>query len=559
MNDSKPGAYSTKDILLFVGCFIALITTSFGFVVRAMLINEWGTEFGLTEVEKGEIFGVGLWPFAISIILFSLVIDKIGYGRAMVFAFLCHAVSAVLTIFAKDYWSLYWATFIVALGNGTVEAVINPVVATMFSKDKTKWLNILHAGWPAGLVCGGLLAIGLGDADWRWKVGLLLIPTAIYGVILIRCKFPVQERVAAGVSYRDMLKEAGGLGMFIVMALIFAELGRVVSAAWPEVIEWTRYHTLGVAAGFGLAFGVWVKSLGRPLFIILLLIMMPLATTELGTDSWITPLMKGQLENPVLVLVYTSAIMMVLRFFAGPIVHKLSPLGLLAACSAIAAIGLIALSNAAGVMIFVAATVYGVGKTFFWPTMLGIVSERFPKGGALTLNAAGGVGMLSVGVVGAMLLGFWQDTTKSSLLEEREPAIYEAVVVEKPSVLGTYAAIDGDKFNAEIVPLVGKEAEAKERVTEALTASHGHAPSESELAAALAADQPYQEIVTAPAYSTQVAANETLSELAEESQQGALFKVAIFPALMFVCYVLLMLYFRARGGYKAEVLVADGD
>lgn len=558
MTESKPGAYSTKDILLFVGCFIALITTSFGFVVRAMLINEWGTEFGLTEVEKGEIFGVGLWPFAISIILFSLVIDKIGYGRAMVFAFVCHAVSAVLTIFAKDYWSLYWATFIVALGNGTVEAVINPVVATMFSKDKTKWLNILHAGWPAGLVCGGLLAIGLGDADWRWKVGLLLIPTVIYGVILIRCKFPVQERVAAGVSYRDMLKEAGGLGMFIVMALIFAELGRV-AAEGGLVEKWTTTYTLVVAAVFGLAFGAWVKSFGRPLFIILLLIMMPLATTELGTDSWITPLMEGQLENPVLVLVYTSAIMMVLRFFAGPIVHKLSPLGLLAACSAIAAIGLIALSNAAGMMIFVAATVYGVGKTFFWPTMLGVVSERFPKGGALTLNAAGGVGMLSVGVVGTMFLGYWQDTTKSSLLQEREPAIYEAVVIEEPSVLGTYSAIDVEKFNAEIVPLVGKEAEAKERVTEALTTSHGHEPSETELTAALAADQPYQEVVTAPAYSTQVAANETLNEVAEESQQGALFKVAIFPALMLVCYVLLMLYFRARGGYKAEVLVADGD
>jgi len=554
MTESKPGAYGTRDILLFVGCFIALITTSFGFVVRAMLINEWGLEFGLTEVQKGEIFGVGLWPFAISIVLFSLVIDRIGYGRAMVFAFLCHAVSAVLTIFAKDYWSLYWATFIVALGNGTVEAVINPVVATMFSRDKTKWLNILHAGWPAGLVCGGLLALLLGDADWRWKVGLLLIPTAIYGVILIRCKFPVQERVAAGVSYRDMLREAGGLGMFIVMALVFAELGRVVSAAWPEKITWTTTHTLVVAAVLGLGFGAWVKSLGRPLFIVLLLIMMPLATTELGTDSWITPLMEGQLENPVLVLVYTSAIMMVLRFFAGPMLHKLSPLGLLAACSAIAALGLIFLSNTTGMMIFVAATVYGVGKSFFWPTMLGIVSERFPKGGALTLNATGGVGMLSVGVVGAVFLGYWQDTEKSALLEEREPAIYREVVVEKPSVLGTYHAIDVEKFDKSVAPLAKEAAVAMARVTEALTASEGRTPEESELQAALAADPGYQAVVTAPQYRTQAAAGETLKAVTAESQQDALFKVAIFPALMFVCYVLLLLYFRARGGYKAETL-----
>jgi MFS family permease len=142
---------------LFWGCFIALIATAFGFVVRSMVINDWGTEFGLTETQKGEIFGVGLWPFAISIILFSLVIDRIGYGKTMAFAFVCHVVSAILTIFATGYWMLYIATFIVALGNGAVEAVINPVVATMFRNEKTKWLNILHAGWPGGMVIGGRL------------------------------------------------------------------------------------------------------------------------------------------------------------------------------------------------------------------------------------------------------------------------------------------------------------------------------------------------------------------------------------------------------------------
>ena len=139
----QSGASSPQgDRLLFAGCFLALIATAFGFIVRAMLIDTWGVEFGLTQTQKGEIFGVGLWPFAISIILFSLVIDRVGYGKAMVFAFLCHVVSAWLTITAKDYDDLWLGTFIVALGNGTVEAVINPAVATMFRQEKTKWLNL---------------------------------------------------------------------------------------------------------------------------------------------------------------------------------------------------------------------------------------------------------------------------------------------------------------------------------------------------------------------------------------------------------------------------------
>ena len=228
---------SEPDMKLFWGCFIALIATAFGFIVRAQIIGEWGAEFNLSKTQQGEIFGVGLWPFAISIVIFSLIIDKIGYKIAMIFGFVCHVVSFYMTYTATGYDSLYWATFIVALGNGTVEAYINPVAATMFNKDKTKWLNILHAGWPGGLVLGGILAIGLGSADWQTKVGLILIPTIIYFVMLIKCEFPENERVAAGVTYKDMLKEIGALGALIISALIVWELARpgVVSAdGWSE-------------------------------------------------------------------------------------------------------------------------------------------------------------------------------------------------------------------------------------------------------------------------------------------------------------------------------------
>ena len=483
--------------MLFLGCFVALIATAFGFIVRAMLINTWGVEFNLTETQKGEIFGVGLWPFAISIVLFSLVIDRVGYGKAMVFAFLCHVSSAVLTIFAWDYWSLYWATFIVALGNGTVEAVINPVVATMFVRDKTKWLNILHAGWPGGLVLGGLLAIALGDVDWRYKVGLLLIPAVLYGIMLLGKRFPIQERVAAGVSHRDMLREAGGLGMLIVVFLIASELGRVFGFG--------TWVVAGVSILIAGAFGAYVGGMGRPMFIFLLLVMMPLATTELGVDSWITPLMEGEMQaldlSPVWVLIYTAFIMMILRLYAGAIVHRLSPLGLLAISALIAALGLVFLSKATGMMIFVAATAYGVGKTFFWPTMLGVVSEQFPKGGALTLNAMGGVGMLSVGVVGAVFLGYIQDTATAEQLQAEHPALHASVVVEKESVLGSYDAIDPERL--------ATRSDDEKKTIETITAS---------------------------------------------AQKGALTTVAIFPVIMLVCYLGLALYFRSKGGYRAEVL-----
>jgi MFS family permease len=530
----------SNDKRLFVACFTALIATAFGFIVRAMIMDEWAKQFGLSETQKGEIFGVGLWPFAISIVLFSLIVDKIGYGKAMLFAFVCHSASMVITICApmvlapdgssaeqieagrkSGYWMLYVGNFIVALGNGTVEAVINPVVATMFSREKTKWLNILHAGWPGGLVLGGVLALGMGpDADWRMKVGLLGIPVILYGIMMATCRFPVSERVAAGVPFRDMLKEVGFLGAAVVTAMIVFEVARVLEGTgfifsdkeqWGKVlaqlgpIELTQKMAvlLGITGVIALAFGMFTMSAGRPMFFFLLVIMIPLATTELGTDSWITGLMEPEMKtlgvNPGWVLVYTSFIMMVLRFFAGPIVHALSPLGLLAASAAIAAVGLVSLSYSSGIMILLAATLYGFGKTFFWPTMLGVVSEQFPKGGALTLNGMGGVGMLGVGVVGAVLLGNIQDKEIDQNLKAKDASIHTAVAgKQETSVFGTYQTVDDKKVEQS-------SDDAKKAV----------------------------------------------KEVRDGAKKSALKTVAIFPVFMLVCYLILILYFKARGGYRA--------
>ncbi|HEU5115690.1 MAG TPA: MFS transporter, partial [Isosphaeraceae bacterium] len=211
---SGPDAPGRNEKLLFWACFISIVATAFGFIVRTQIIGDWGRDFNLSETQKGQIFGVGLWPFSVSIVIFSLIIDRIGYGKAMIFAFFCHVTSAILTILVpvlagddttRAYWLLYVGTFIVALGNGTVEAVANPVVATLFPREKTKYLNMLHAGWPGGLVLGGIIALLMGNVSWQYKVALLFLPVAGYAVLMLGRRFPVNERVAAGVSYKAML------------------------------------------------------------------------------------------------------------------------------------------------------------------------------------------------------------------------------------------------------------------------------------------------------------------------------------------------------------------
>ena len=508
MSSARGSAPNAPDMKLFWTCFISLIASSFGFIVRAFSIGDWGKEFGLTATQQGEIFGVGLWPFAISIVLFSLIIDRIGYKSALVFAFVCQFVSSIMTYMATGYASLWWATFVFAIGCGTVEAVVNPVVATMFNKDKVKWLNILHAGWPGGLALAGILALPL--TNWHMKVLLIFIPVVTYGILMIPAKFPINERVAAGVSYRDMLREVGGFGMAIVAFLIFSQLYSLPAVSSAFGIKNPLVPGLITAIVVGGAFGFAVKAAGQPLFSILLLIMVPLATTELGVDSWVTELMAPVMGKYAgWLLVYTSVIMTILRFFAGPLVHKLSPLGLLAVCSILAAAGLFFLSKAAGIGILVAATLYGIAKSFFWPTMLAIVSERFPKGGALTLNAQGGIGMLGVGVIGAVLLGSIQDNSIGSNIKEQDAkagtSLYSTYVTqEKTGIFGSYHALDQ-----------GKVAEGPE------------------------ADKAAIESATA------VAKLEALS------------KVAVLPIIMLLSYLGIMLYFRSQGGYKPVSLESD--
>ncbi len=505
------------DKILFWGCYIALITTSYAFISRMILCGgQFASDFALDKVAVGELQGAGIWPFGVSIIVFSLFIDRIGYKVAMIFSFISYLNYSTMAFMAYNaiqgvsgdaliaaqkhgYHLLYWGSIILGLGNGSVEAYINPTVATMFNQDKTKWLNRLHSGWPGGLVIGGLCTIALtGNTDWRITLGLILVPAFTFFFILIGLKFPKSEREQAGVSYLEMLKEFGIIGALAGFGLVFAQLGQVFT--WPTGAVW------GLTAAAGVLFAVLTRSMGRPILVFLIILMMPQATTELGTNGWITSIMETPMKahnfNAAWVLVYTSAIMAVLRFFAGgPLIHKLSPLGVLATCSALAAGGLLALSqtgNSGLVVIFAAATLFGIGITFFWPTILGLTSEQCPRGGALTLNAMGGIGMLAVGILGLPFLGYLQETAATKYLLKNNPALYEQVEVSHSYVLGSYQAIDPDK-------------------------------------------------------SAKITDEQSVSDLKAADNTGQfsmLAKTAALPTALFIGYLILIFHFKSRGGYK---------
>jgi MFS family permease len=487
----------------FAVCFAALVATSFCFILRAFSIDAWGVEFGLSETQKGVLAGVGLWPFAISIVLLSLIIDRIGFKMTLWFAAGCHAVGLILLLQAHGYWALYWGTFILSLGNGAVEAGINPLIAREFRHDKTTWLNRLHAGWPAGFVLGGLLAMALPvDMGWRAKMALILIPVVTYIAMLIPRSFPQSERVAAGVSYREMLAEAGMVSAFVVAGLMVFAV-----AEWFDLSNTVKWV---IIAALTVGYGLWSRSIGKPLFIVMILVMIPLAITELGTDSWITsiltPAMTDLGVNAGWVLVYAMAIVLVLRLVAGPLVHRFSPLGLLAISALVAAVGLVLLSKSAGAMaIVVAATVYSFGKAFFWPTSLGVVAEQSPRGGAITLNVVAGIGMLGAGVIGGPLIGRVLDGQMirgvAQYDTQQHTQLSAQLATERSWIFGTYTAIDPAKRTAS-----------------------------SDLDKAV------------------------LNSIDHESRRDALRTIAWLPMAMFVVYLGLILWFRSRGGYKPVVL-----
>jgi fucose permease len=365
---------------LFVASCLALLVTSLSFGIRAGILGTLGETFGLTKLELGTITATAFWGFPLAVIIGGFVVDIIGMKRLLVFAFLFHLAGIVLTIFANGYWPLFLSTLLIGIANGTVEAACNPLVASLYPDNKTTKLNHFHLWFPGGIFLGTLIVFLYTKANigpiagldpWQIQVAIMLIPTIIYGYLFSKLKFPVTERVAAGVSSGEMY-----------------------------------------------------RSLLNPLFIFMIICMFMTAITELFTGQWIEVLLKAETDNAILILTLTTGVMVVGRGFAKPVVKRLAPQGLLLLSSIFAAIGLYMLGHSTGNMLYVAALIFGIGVCYFWPTMIGFVAENLPKTGAVGLNLMGGAGMFAVSVYTVFMGGFYDRVVADKLPAGAEIGAY---------------------------------------------------------------------------------------------------------------------------------------
>ncbi len=332
---------------LFTASCLALMVTGLSFGIRAGILDKLGVDFALDKSQLASITAAAFWGFPLAIVIGAFVVDLIGMKKLLVAAFLFHFAGILLTVFANGYWTLFISTLFVGIANGTVEAACNPLVAGMFTDNKTTKLNHFHLWFPSGQFIGTLVVVLLNKIGFGWQiqVGTMLIPTIIYGYLFAKLDFPVTERVAAGVSY-------GGM----------------------------------------------VKAVFAPLFIFMFICMFGTATTELFTGQWINVLLKNVSDNALLLLTLTTGVMILGRAFAKPVLKKITPQALLLMSTILAALGLYLFTTTTGPMLYLAAIIFGMGVCFFWPTMLGFVNTNLPETGALGLNLMGGAGMFAVSI-----------------------------------------------------------------------------------------------------------------------------------------------------------------
>jgi MFS family permease len=342
---------------LFLASCVALIATAMSFAIRGDIMGQVQTDLSLTDVQVGWILGAAFWGFGLSILFGGPLCDLLGMGTIMRLAAAGHILGVILTLASTNFTVFFLSTVVVGIANGLVEAAINPLIATIYSDNKTAKLTTLHAWFPGGIVIGGVLAfmftqLGLG---WHAKTLMLLVPSVIYLWLFIGQKFPATERKAAGVPFSSMFTE-----------------------------------------------------LVRPLFLIVWVCMWLTAATELGANSWIPTIFNRVMESSaqagILQVVWINMVMYLMRQFGHNVSHKIAPTALIAITAAIAAVGLYLFSQAGSVTAaFLYAGIFAVGIAFWWPTMLGITSERFPRTGALGLAVIGATGSISTAIAGPVM------------------------------------------------------------------------------------------------------------------------------------------------------------
>jgi MFS family permease len=495
--------------LLWAG-FMAILAAGVGFAIRGGIFDNWQLEYGFTATQLGAIGGMGFSGFCFGIIIGGVVVDKIGYGKLVFAAFLFHFLSALVTFTAggdSAYTSLAWGMFIFAFANGTLEAVANPLIATLFPQNRNHYLNILHASWPAGLVLGGIIGWVLDDKfEWKWQyqLALYLVPTVIYGLMFMGQKYPKSEAAQKGLSLGEMFKEVGILGGLVVCYLLVLFFQGILPDGY-SLVSWliggALLVTIAVITGF---------SVGHWLIFVLFITHALVGAVELGTDGWIQNITGNMLssEEGKILFVWTSACMFGLRFCAHWMEKtlKIKPITLLFICAVMACIGLNLVSGATAFTgAIIALTIYGFGKTFFWPTMLAVASDRFPRSGAIAISIMGGIGMMSSGLLGSPGLGYAKDRFSGEALNESNAALYAEYKAETTSKWLFLSEVNG--LDAKKLGAIGEK----------------ETPTDDEKAVQAASI---------------------------EGDRRTLKADSFIPAAMAVIYLLLMVYFKSIGGYK---------
>ncbi len=511
--------------LLWAG-FVAILAAGVGFGIRGGIFANWAADFGFSGSQLGAIGGAGFTGFCFGIMIGGVIVDRIGYGKLVFVAFLCHILSAFVAFGATEgqsmetaYQLLWWGMFIFAFANGTLEAVANPLVSTLFPENRTHYLNILHASWPLGMILGGMVGwfLGTGDAALGWKsqLAFYLLPTVVYGLMFMGQKFPKSEASERGLKMGEMLKDVGLLGGAVVSFMLYLFFKGFLAPFFAA--DSSLPLILALVIGLGTLF--WIGKVtsfatGHWLIFVLFITHGLVGAVELGTDGWmqnITGAILSEKEGKIL-FVITSLGMFLLRFCAHFIEKKLglNPISLLFASAVVACLGLNAVSaiQAFGPAIG-AVLLYSIGKTFFWPTMLAVVGDRFPATGAVAMSLMGGIGMMSAGLIGSAGLGYFKDRYAAQELKGADQELYADWKSEgDPSqFLGFDAVQPIDPKRLEDTKKLAKEERSE---------------------------------------SQQVVVDADI-----RGNRRTLVTDSFIPGAMAVIYLLLIFYFRASGGYKA--------
>ena len=370
---------------LFIAACISLIVTAMTFAIRAGILGQLGDDFGINNTQLGFVNAMAFWGFPVATIFGGFLYNLLGAKKLMIIAFFSHILGLVMTIYAGGFTTLLVSSFFIGFANGSVEAACNPLIADMYSNNRTTMLNKFHVWFPGGIVIGSLTSkfmtdVGLG---WQPQIAIMLIPTFIYGYLFLKEEFPKSQHIETNTALN-------------------------------------------------------IESIFTPLFIFIAICMTLTATVELGTQQWLSPLLEKSGASPMLILALVTGIMALGRYFAGPVIHKLNPIGVLFLSAIITTVAIFMMSKVDGQMLYVASALFALGVCYFWPTMIGFVSEYLPKTGALGMSLVGGAGMFATGI--------WNPVIGSWLDEEKQIALNAGITQDAAEVVAGKAALGNMMF-----------------------------------------------------------------------------------------------------------------